>query len=866
MNGTKAESVSDDRSFRCQRAYQASIVALAIAILVPPSPAASQDAHAEDSAPPSRSASHDVEEIIIVGETLPDLDSEETTSSTVFQAAALEAMGVTDVSDISQFTPNVEIRTSGSTTAQFFVRGVGLADFSANATGSVAVYLDEVPMNSSPLQLLPVFDIESIHVLRGPQGSGAARNASAGAIKIRSRKPSFQTSADFTASLGSIVSSDARNAVEQAYSGAFETSLLNDVLGARFAFTFFDGSPYIVNGCGRALPRDERPGNLPPNRRDACGETTNFLNPALPPGIQKWIGQREQWAVRSTWRLAPPGSDVDIVVVGRGSRLDRDSAVGQVFASSGSEDLAGLVGGSLQAARGYQEPDQLAEHARLSARLQARGLSIVEASLEANRRLTRVFVEDRPLDRNPFRGDYNRVGRTQLDTYGGSLDISGDWHGTTLRSITGFDAWDRFIDQDADFTPNAFFETEAARDNAWQVSQELNVTSEREDAPLRWEAGANALAENIENSRTTRTDAINFIRRVERAYEQNTLSFLVFGDLAVDFWDNYFTLDAGIQYNWIRKDFFTSEVAILAAESTAREIWDEPTYTIGLTFHPTDSLSIFGKFTHGFKAGHFNTNTVREAPAAPELIDAFEIGFYGAWLDNRLKVRGALFHYDYENYQTFNFESQPLRFPQFEIINANAAEVIGAELEISMQPLVGVAPRPLEDFEISLRGGWLETQYLDFVDTQATQNQDGTVTQIVADFTGNPLANAPGLSFSGSLDWAIDVGRFGTITPRWDFAWTDDTPYDSTMGRGSVNVVGDAVKPRYTIGQHDYWIHNWRVSLTSADTRLEIAGWCRNATDERYKTYAFDATRVAGIIINFVGDPRTCGGDATFRW
>ena len=42
---------------------------------------------------------------------------------------------------------------------------------------------------------------------------------------------------------------------------------------------------------------------------------------------------------------------------------------------------------------------------------------------------------------------------------------------------------------------------------------------------------------------------------------------------------------------------------------------------------------------------------------------------------------------------------------------------------------------------------------------------------------------------------------------------------------------------------------------------VELAVFCRNLTDEVYKTYAFDATNFSQVVLNFVGTPRTIGMD-----
>ena len=50
------------------------------------------------------------------------------------------------------------------------------------------------------------------------------------------------------------------------------------------------------------------------------------------------------------------------------------------------------------------------------------------------------------------------------------------------------------------------------------------------------------------------------------------------------------------------------------------------------------------------------------------------------------------------------------------------------------------------------------------------------------------------------------------------------------------------------------------------DGNFEIAGWVRNVSDQRYKTFAFSAANFANVVINFVSDPRTAGVDLTFSF
>jgi hypothetical protein len=56
--------------------------------------------------------------------------------------ATPETYGVEDLGDIAAYVPNLEIRSQNATNASFFVRGVGLQDFGANASSSVPIFQD----------------------------------------------------------------------------------------------------------------------------------------------------------------------------------------------------------------------------------------------------------------------------------------------------------------------------------------------------------------------------------------------------------------------------------------------------------------------------------------------------------------------------------------------------------------------------------------------------------------------------------------------------------------------------------------------------------------------------------------------------
>ena len=112
--------------------------------------------------------------------------------------------GGQDIRALAARVPGLNIETSnGRTQPRFYLRGLGNIDFDVNANQPVAMIFDEIAMENNTLRSLPLFDIERIEVLKGPQGSLFGRNTNAGAIKVDSVKPGHERNGYFSASYGS---------------------------------------------------------------------------------------------------------------------------------------------------------------------------------------------------------------------------------------------------------------------------------------------------------------------------------------------------------------------------------------------------------------------------------------------------------------------------------------------------------------------------------------------------------------------------------------------------------------------------------------------------------------------------------------
>jgi len=865
-------------------------------------------------APPKRG----IEEIVVqAGESDSAEDFQAGDSVAAFDASDLEALGAQSIEDLAAFTPNLEIVTAGATTPTFFIRGVGLNDFAANSAGAVAVYQNDVPLNSPALQLGTLFDVEGVNVLRGPQGTGPFRNASAGAIKVYSRKPTGEFGGYFTSSYGNF------NAMD--FEGAVEAPVYEDILSARFAFRYTDRDGYADNGCGNAVPDEERGattalggGTTNSVTNDGlplslCGERVyrtfnpNAPNPSgkslVPEGLPEELNNTHNWAARGTI-LFQPTLDMEWMLTAQGGRRNELSRIGQAYGTRGtyydpeclstlSEDvlnnpatgplqpclLLGILGGfdaGLYQTREVKERivelepcsflDQFGQVQRIQGEgecsLAERRVSLAQAQQQVAQELAKE------LDSEPHRADVNRVGPTQNDVWGVSL--KGDivlGEAVNMTTVTGYNTYDRFVGIDLDFSPNQLFEFET-KDSGYQITQDLSFSGYiSEDYPLKWEIGGFFLQEQldvfVENFFDPNTAAFQV---AARDYTQDLLSLAGYLSLSWDFWED-FTLDGGFRYNWEQKKI---DYILFAPERIGgtlpptpdyqERIWQAPTGTARLTYRFREDTHAFFKYTRGWKGGHFNataSDRLLVTAAEPETIDAFEAGVRGSWFGGRLNAQFSTFYYDYSNYQIFTARQVLGAPPEFVVLNASSAEVYGAELDLVARPLPGLY--------LQARLSWLESEFLDFIQTnQETFNGNVIVKEIQN--TGNPLLNSPNYKVSLTAEQEIPLGRYGSLIARWDGAWTDDTYYDASGGLGTPNSFNEQFLPENTIGQEAYWLHNVRLAYRTPNGALEIAGWCRNVEDKVYKTFAFDGSAFQSTTIYFVGEPRTYGLTVTANY
>ena len=108
-----------------------------------------------------------------------------------------------DVRMLSGRVPSLNIESSfGRAFPRFYLRGYGNTDFRSNASQPVSLIYDDTVQENPILKGFPVFDVDRVEVLAGPQGTLFGRNTPAGVVKFDSVRPSKKTDGYFNASYG----------------------------------------------------------------------------------------------------------------------------------------------------------------------------------------------------------------------------------------------------------------------------------------------------------------------------------------------------------------------------------------------------------------------------------------------------------------------------------------------------------------------------------------------------------------------------------------------------------------------------------------------------------------------------------------
>ncbi len=183
-----------------------------------------------------------LEEVIVTATKRAENIQDIPISITALNQSQIEQMsaGVPDIRFMSGRVANLTIESSfGRVFPRFYIRGYGNTDFDLNASQPVSYVVDEIVQENPILKGFPVFDVERVEVLRGPQGTLFGRNTPAGIVKLDSVKPVDVPDGYFRASYGTYNASRIE--------GAFGTGFGNG-WSTRFSLLYMHQDDWVDNG------------------------------------------------------------------------------------------------------------------------------------------------------------------------------------------------------------------------------------------------------------------------------------------------------------------------------------------------------------------------------------------------------------------------------------------------------------------------------------------------------------------------------------------------------------------------------------------------------------------------------------------
>lgn len=147
-------------------------------------------AHAQDAGPTAQDEATSLGEVVITAERRTTNLQTTPVAASVLTGEQLQNKGVSTIEQLQFSMPSVTVQNSGQGNS-FNVRGIGKTENSSSIGVGVITYRDGVAVFPAYFQNEPFYDIQSLELLRGPQGTFAGQNATGGAVFVTERNPDF---------------------------------------------------------------------------------------------------------------------------------------------------------------------------------------------------------------------------------------------------------------------------------------------------------------------------------------------------------------------------------------------------------------------------------------------------------------------------------------------------------------------------------------------------------------------------------------------------------------------------------------------------------------------------------------------------
>jgi outer membrane receptor protein involved in Fe transport len=749
-----------------------------------------------------------------------------------FSGETLRQLRVTDPKDLSVIAPSFTVSQSYQGVPTYTLRGIGFNTINLSATSTVGTYVDEVAYAYPFMNTGPMFDLERVEVLKGPQGTLYGRNTTAGLIDFVTNKPTET----FEGSVGAEVGNYQTHNFEGVVSGPLAKGLQ-----ARLAFRSEDSDEgwQVSNTRGERQGETHRLGwrgalALQPSDKleidfsysgwintsdTVAAQGVGFTpataaNPFNAPGLVNYIATHQptkasqaDWAARAA-RGADIGTGLGIGGPAReDNRMDAlklkvvwdlTDSVRLVSLTSYNELIRDAVfdwSGApyeILVQKAHGEIESAAQELHFEGKTD-KGAWLVGAYvahdelLDGNRTL---------LGQNANVGTVRFAGSTLLATpfnSGGYTALQMSQAFRTYEDIGNIetDTWSVFANVDH------------------QLTQDLKLT-----LGVRYSQDKQDYAGCSRDFNGNMLPNVNVVNRA--------LFFAAYGPVA--------PISQG-QCN----TFDPAKRSFGLVTSTLDE--DNIAWRAALDWKPTEDVLLFGSVSRGAKAGVTPINaaniSTQNGPAGQELLTAYELGMKAALLHHRMQANLSAFYYDYEDKQLSVYFADPIYTALARLANVPKSSAYGFDGDVTW--------RPLRDLTLIASATWLHTEVEGYTGINAAGQPQ--------DFDGQPFLYSP--KFQGGLtalfnhDLANGLKLSAALNGRW-------------QDKSSADLEGN---PLFAIDS--YGLVNGSVGVSDPAKGWALSLWGRNLTDEYYWSAV---SSNANVVVRFPGKPRTYGASLSLNF
>jgi iron complex outermembrane receptor protein len=621
---------------------------------------------------------------------------------TAFNSVAIERKFAVNLEDLNKLAPSVQLQHVGlfHNASSFTVRGIGTSGIESFDDPHVAIFIDGVYQPRNAWAISNLLDVESVEMLRGPQGTIYGRNAYSGAITLTTKKP------DLTEYSGK-ASLQYGNPGKLVVGLVGNMPIVQDKFGMRIATQFYKDSGFFKND---GVIVDSAPGAPLVTHIDEDLEGTRIQG-------NKYV------YLRPSFRFTPNDAlDITLTTEFIRQRGDGTVSLNPVYdprTPANANCGAGNVGTPIA----YNCNTSLFE--------------ILYPGLNKNYfgDGTQGIARDKSAD--PFRVGYNLpYNNSDLNSYTTTLNADYTTDFGTFTFTGNYQYQRDLINTDTDGTNVDFFAS--TRFQTYETYQfEGHFVSDFSDV-VDMIAGVFYLWDSYHLGQilwTPFTGRFTYDNPLLNYYQngQDRKTWAAYAQFEVHITDA-FSAVAGVRYSWEKKyNIFETPNTPLATtgippgsdfahfplgngplcdpvgttgtianpclpywENKEGDTWDNWAPRVGLNYKATDDIMLFAFWQRAFKSGGFVNNasaytTFVGSPYGEERIDNFEFGWKSEWLDSRLQLNGNVYYQKLKGLQRQVIRPANNASGQETFISNNAdARSYGIELEVVAVPVDGL--------------------------------------------------------------------------------------------------------------------------------------------------------------------------------